>query len=52
MNNIFQEGIKRVDFAYFMIPFGISHDYLDKEEKEVFKKLFISYENIKKFIIN
>ena len=52
LNNIFQNGIKRIDFAYFMTPFGISYDYLDKEEKEVFKKLFISYENIKKFIIN
>jgi len=52
LNNIFQEGIKRVDFSIFMTPFGISYDYLNKEEKEEFKKLFISYENVKKFTLN
>jgi hypothetical protein len=52
LNNIFQKGIKRIDFPYFMTPFGISYDYLNKEEKEEFKKLFISYENVKKFTLN
>jgi len=52
LNIIFQKGIKRIDFSYFMTPFGISYDYLDKEEKEEFKKLFISYENVKKFTLN
>ena len=52
LNNIYQKGIKRVSFSIFMTPFGISYDYLDKEEKEDFKKLFISYENVKKFTLN
>lgn len=52
LNNIMKKYIKRVDFPYFMIPFGISYDYLDKEEKEEFRNLYFSYENVKSFTIN
>ena len=52
LNSLVQKKIKRFDFSYFMVSFGISYDYLDKEDKEEFRKLFISYENVKKFTLN
>ena len=51
MDKLVKMQIKRVDFTYFMTPFGISYNYLDKEEKEQFKSLFFSYDNIKEFTL-
>ena len=52
LNNLLEKGRNRVDFSFFMNPLGISYDYLDKEEKEEIKNLYISYENVKNFTLN
>jgi len=50
MNNIFQEGIKRVDFAYFMIPFGISYITLIKKKKKSLETFFFLMKMLKNLL--
>ena len=54
LNILLRKGknINKVDLDFFLKPAGISYNYLNKEEKEQFKKLYMSYENIKIFTLN
>ena len=54
LNNLIRKETNKnkVDFDTFLKPTGISYNYLNKEEKEQLKKLYITFENIKSFTLD
>ena len=54
VNNLIRKETNKnkVHFDLFLEPTGISYNYLNKEEKEQLKKLYITFENIKSFTLD
>ena len=54
VNNLIRKETNKnkVHFDLFLEPTGISYNYLNKEEKEQLKKLYITFENIKFICLN